>query len=839
MNMLRLYLPHRNNNILPDRYDTYQSYYFTGYKKFNGKRAPVKEIVETNMKEYEPQTDAIDNAWDILQEAVDIEDAWAAIAPQNEQQRLDDQLENVRIDSDNEFDEIEIPDLQPRNKPHDPHLSPRCQIESCNPEITEEQAQSMMRQLNNEQRKLFNHVTKWCHEKVRDSNESPFRIFLTGGAGTGKSHIIRCIQYHAQKILAPMTESVDDVTVLLVAHTGTAAFNISGETICSAFKISPKATKDYRPLGEQSLNTLRAKFHHLQLLIIDEISMVSAIHLSYIHGRLQQIKGTSGMSWFGNVCVLAVGDFYQLPPISPPTPLCFPHKEILKDLWNPHFEIVHLTKIMRQRDDAVFAQMLNRLRVRKQNEPLEEADELLLKSRVVTENVLSAPPEALHLFYLNKDVDCHNEAKLQSLNTEIHSIKAIDVDQIGGRVIKVNETPHKTSRKDDTPLVPNLTLAVGARAMLIANVDVSDGLCNGVNGIIKGIEYGNSPNMPKVVYVKFDNQRTGRNARTSQHMPPQYSNCVAITPRKDTFQLKGKSYSTTREQIPLKLAWAVTIHKVQGQTTEQAVISMKGLKTAMGYVALSRVTHLDGMYLLDYDSRRIFCNDHIASEVAKMPICDLARANPLINVDHNTHFIIAHHNIQSLRQHIEDLRKNTEMRKAHVICLSETWLNDNNNLDVLSIEGYHLETLNSGKGRGVAMYVQNGINYALQPLGSTECDALAIRTLGTSNLLIVVVYKPVATTTTAFCTELNNITAQTELLDTKYTVIVGDFNHNLMKQKVFTPLKQYQQVITEPTTAKGTLLDHIYIKPVPSQYIASVLTTYYSYHDPVSISVRY
>ncbi|XP_072020419.1 uncharacterized protein [Amphiura filiformis] len=282
-----------------------------------------------------------------------------------------------------------------------------------------------------------------------------------------------------------MTESADDVTVLLMSHLGTAAYNISGQTICTALKTGIRMAKDYKPLGEQSLSTLRTKYQHVQLVIIDEISMVSATQLSYIHGRLQQIKGTSYTSYFGNVSILAVGDFFQLPPISPPTPLCFPHEEPLKDLWNSLFEKVELTEIMRQRDDAIFAQMLNRLRVRKKNEPLEEADKELLRSRIP-----------------------HNETKLASLNTETFTIKAEDVDQKGGRVIKVHETPHDTSRrKDDTSLVPYLKLAVGARTMLIANIDVPDGLCNGVSGTIKGIEFGNSKNMPQAVYVRFDSDK--------------------------------------------------------------------------------------------------------------------------------------------------------------------------------------------------------------------------------------------------------------------------------------------------------------------------------------------
>ena len=840
MNMLRLYLPHRTENIKPSNYPTYENYHLTGHTIINGRKVQVKQVVEENMADFEPKTDELDEAWEALRDAVDLQDAWAAINPQGEQQRLDDIIDQVRLDeSDDDFSEIQIPEFQQQNRSKE---TPRCAIETCHPQITPDQAQSMMQKLNEKQRQLFNYVSKWCDNKARDLTVPPFHIFLTGGAGTGKSHVINCIKYYAQKVFSRITESAEDVTVLLLAHTGTAAFNISGETICSALKIGVNLSNDYKPLGEDSLNTLRAKYQHLQLVIVDEISMVSVPQLSYIHGRLQQIKGTSQTSYFGNVSILAVGDFYQLPPVCPSTPLCFPNKEILKDLWNSLFQKVELTEIMRQRNDAVFANMLNRLRVRKEDEPLQQTDIKLLESRTVKENGLTAPPDALHLFYRNNDVSKHNDAKIASLNTEKYTVQAEDVDQSGGRIVKVNTTPHNTSRNDNTSLAPSLKLAVGARAMLIANVDVSDGLCNGVSGIIKGIEFHNSTNMPSVVYVYFDSDRIGAKARSAQCIPPQYSGCVPITPRKEVFKLKGKTYTTTRQQIPLKLAWAVTIHKVQGQTTSKAVISMEGLRAAMAYVALSRVTTLEGLYLTNYDPSKIFCNKNIETNLAKMPTFDLSTANPLLQLDHNKNFIIAHHNIQSLRCHIEDLKNNTQMRNAHVICLSETWLTENDNLEDLVIDGYTLETLNVGRGRGVAMYIQNSVDYSVLPILSNACDTLAIRTYGATNMLIAVVYKPPDTRYGMFCTEMSNITAQTELLETDNAVFVGDFNIDLMKDATLVPrvFRSYFQVISEPTTANQTLLDHIYIKPVPGidDFVASVLPTYYSYHRPVFIAIK-
>ena len=92
-----------------------------------------------------------------------------------------------------------------------------------------------------------------------------------------------------------------------------------------------------------------------------------------------------------------------------------------------------------------------------------------------------------------------------------------------------------------------------------------------------------------------------------------------------------------------------------------------------------------------------------------------------------------------------------------MICLSETWLTDNDNLNTKAIDGYFLDTVNFGRGKGVAMYIQNSVNYRLVPLvRSTDCNVLAIRTYGKSNLLVAVIYNPVATSTLGFCTEINN-----------------------------------------------------------------------------------
>ena len=163
---------------------------------------------------------------------------------------------------------------------------------------------ALVRSLNKTQMAVFYRVREWCLQKVMGKDPEPLHLFLTGGAGTGKSHLVRAIQYEAQRLLSTTCDQPDQLCILLTAPTGIAAYNLNAATVHHTLNIGTHCSLPYIPLGEDKLNCLRAKFSHLQILIIDEISMVDHILLAYLHGRLRQIKQTGDFSPFGKFVYL-------------------------------------------------------------------------------------------------------------------------------------------------------------------------------------------------------------------------------------------------------------------------------------------------------------------------------------------------------------------------------------------------------------------------------------------------------------------------------------------------------------------------------------------------------
>ncbi|CAG2195133.1 unnamed protein product [Mytilus edulis] len=502
---LQLFLPHRlESQLKPIQFKTYEEMFMTGSVILPPAKQPVsvKSIVDTNRLLFEQNVEALDEAEELLQSDGPQEDAWALIAPEAEAERLDGELDREQL-NEKEI-EVEIPELdtfsRKTKKGHD--------IEIRQTLFPGPQMKTFIQQLNSEQKGIFYRIRQWCIDKVNGKNPEPFRVFINGGAGTGKSHLIKCLYYEITKIISPHSVNPDDLVVLLTAPTATAAYNIGGTTLHQAFSLTKSLPLPYIYLRDDAINKLRSKLQNLSILIIDEISMVGQPVLLYISERLRQIK-QSRNALFGNICVIAVGDFYQLPPVKQKS-LYNLKPDSQFPLWSSNFSIVELTQIMRQKDDAMFAQLLNRLRVKKKSDLLRLEDQTLLKSC----ERHTVPPETLHIFGTNDEVALHNNQMIKSVCSITQTINALDYDKNPetGR-LKGREVPYETSH-DFLPA--HLVIGPKARVMLLRNIDLACGLVNGAMGIVTEVlppKQGSSS--PEGVMILFDNSKINQNKQQS------------------------------------------------------------------------------------------------------------------------------------------------------------------------------------------------------------------------------------------------------------------------------------------------------------------------------------
>ena len=332
------------------------------------------------------------------------------------------------------------------------------------------------------------------------------------------------------------------------------------------------------------------------------------------------------------------------------------------------------------------------------------------------------------------------------------------------KVTAVNILPGGAKRRTDplsvdSNLPAEIILGQGSRVMMTANVDVDDGLVNGVMGTVVKIIEGSKPlGQPQAVCVLFDDERVWANSRL-QNPPPQDVDpkSVVVQGHKEPLNHGGHKY--TRHQLPLQLAWACTIHKVQGMTLPEIVVSLDDIfKAGMGYVALSRVTSLSGLYLKDFNEKYIYCDKYIDSELQEMHQIMLKDTLPLLH--HPSTFVnIIYHNVQGLSAKFRDIISNTQMMLADCICISETWLTEgqlNPEIPCFTMDWCHRS---SGEKGGVAMYIKDHLSYQKVMLTVQGIEALALK-IPALDLVVCVLYRPPRMTKAMFQWKLDTILDQ-------------------------------------------------------------------------------
>uniref|UniRef100_UPI00358E7FB6 uncharacterized protein n=1 Tax=Myxine glutinosa TaxID=7769 RepID=UPI00358E7FB6 len=805
--LLQLFLPYRlESHLKPGQYETFQNFYQNGAVKCGKNEVePVKYIVERNKAKFELDADSMDKAEEMFQKCGPLDDAWAQICPETEVERLSC-LENQKGKTADPQEDIDIPDLLKEEKKS-------CSIEIRQSIVKKDEAENLLRCLNEKQREIFYAVREWCLNKRNGNEPKPFHVFVTGGAGTGKSHLIKTIQYEASRLLAPILPNPDDVSVLLTAPTGVAAFNINASTIHSTFSISVGAKLPYQPLGDEKINSLRSKLSSLQIIIIDEISMVDQKLITYVHGRLRQIKQCRDFSPFGNVSVIAIGDFYQLSPVKGKSLYA---ENVGFNLWTDLFHIAELTQIMRQKDGE-FAETLNRLRTRKKCDPLDDKDKDTLQKCETGEE-----PDCIHIYATNEEVDKHNLAKLASSCSNLVAINAEDFyrDPKSG---KLQRKEGQYIKVFNTNLARRVTLAVGARVLLTKNIDVSDGLVNGVFGTVSHISQTPGSTFPQMVYVVFDNVKVGQKLR--RHTAESLSlpvNSTPIAPQEDRVTNSGG----IRRQFPVKLAFGCSIHKIQGCTLKEAVVSLEKIFTAgQAYVALSRVTSMEGLTIQNFKQSAIYCNENVAAAMDSMPSFITPTHTDSTHGKIGCKIIL--HNIQGLKSHINDIRSDRRFLECNFICLTETWLSNDDRDGKPELENFVFHhkprqqsydspicvDLAQQSHGGVGVYSKTGTHCEILTPPARNLEYLAFHS-GDRNIIVAVIYRPSSYNIATFKENLKVLLVELDKFPGG-CVVMGDLNEDIFKSSSLAKVMEshgYSQFVTEPTTENGTLIDHVYVR---------------------------
>ena len=404
-------------------------------------------------------------------------------------------------------------------------------------------------------------------------------VFLTGMGGTGKSHLLR-------EWIDMKTRFLDQEAPIITAPTGIAALNIGGMTVhrWSGMMLGPKNRDDMPSFLQNHLRRLGKKqvvdITEAKTLVIDEISMLPGLHLDYLNAFLKSIRGNREP--FGGLQIIAIGDFLQLPPVrlddGAPYDWAFE-----SNAWQEaEFKAIALKTIRRQ-EEKDYSEALACIRL---------GDSRSRKVDVIKGRVMGNPPMGVtRVFTHNDAVDKWNGFALGEIDGEERVITAMKIGtpSYTANIIKNMQPPE------------NLKLKLGALVMCTRN-DAKAGIVNGQLGEVVGIpDRITMPHTDAPVIIRLKG-----------------GGYASIYPFLHSFTRGEEDGGGQVLQYPLRLAYAMTIHKCQGLTLDSAYMDIRAAREpGQAYVALSRVRRLDGLMIKEWpngffvsNTAKRFYSDH-------------------------------------------------------------------------------------------------------------------------------------------------------------------------------------------------------------------------------------
>jgi len=389
-------------------------------------------------------------------------------------------------------------------------------------------------------------------------------IFLTGSAGTGKTFLLNEFIEYLKK---------EDIRVSVTASTGVAATHLDGITIHSwsgmgiESKLSDKQIKSLLKKKE-----LRKRIKETKILIIDEISMLDASRLDLLDQICRAAK--EPFFPFGGLQIIMCGDFFQLPPVNRGR---IEGVEFAYDslAWEQaDVKVCYLDKKHRQQNDHEFIDILDSIRRN------DAGTDILNKLKMRLNKKINCPINPTKLYTHNLNVDAINDFELSKIQEEeeVFYMDSNGVDAVVASLKKNCLTPEE------------LKLKIGAIVMFVKN-NFRKGYVNGTLGKIIGFDGDNLP---------IVRTRSGEE--------------IVATLASWEVEQKGKVVASI-SQIPLRLAWAITVHKSQGMSLDAAEIDLsRSFECGMGYVALSRVRRLDSIKLLGINQMALRVDEQVVEK---------------------------------------------------------------------------------------------------------------------------------------------------------------------------------------------------------------------------------
>jgi len=426
------------------------------------------------------------------------------------------------------------------------------------------------------------------YQKVLSLLMNGENVFLTGYAGTGKSYILNKLKEKLKKNLT------------ITSTTGIAAVNVKGQTLHSWAGVGLCKNPVHKTIEKiYSRPSVVKQIRSCKILAIDEISMLNTETFEYVDEVLKVIR--ESFSPFGGIQVLFIGDFYQLPPVEGVGVNIGEYSLFDEDTFtdtfthrycfdSPLWEDFKLKNIVLKQNyrqsEKDFIRALSDMRTNS----LTEEDTELLKSRETYLDTFET--NMLHIFSTNLEADKYNMAKFNMIDEPVKVFEAQDGVYRGAKAVYSGFTENEKYILEifgkNCRAEKEIALKLGAKVMLLVNLDFNRGLINGSCGDIQNFN-------EDTITVKFDNGE------------------VADIPRHRFEYYYHDKLTAERTQFPLKLAYGITIHKSQGMTLDKLVVDCSRIfEKGQAYVAMSRVKTLNGLYLKNFSKDKVMVDDHVA-----------------------------------------------------------------------------------------------------------------------------------------------------------------------------------------------------------------------------------